>query len=214
MFNVYDPKSVMRGSVPVQRLPRDEEVKLLRGLANPSDPNVPAETRAAAQKALLKLSKESREYQRNIRMAFLLLRLLRREDRESRSTENQEAARLLEKDMEAAHDVHQFGPPPVQDWEVYVCQLPSHIHRTRHIVGRVGRYREVIVTSALISINTDTGEAETETGEIYVFGGQVQGSPVCDSVFASWRDKEGATAIERITMEVRDSLLSKREHKE
>lgn len=213
MFNVYDPKSVKPGSVPTQVLPRDEELKLLRGLANPNDPNVPHGTREAAQKALLKLSKESRVYHSRIRFSFMFLRLLRNEDRVNRSTENQETAELLEKDMEAAHDRYHFGPPHIQDWDVYVCKLPDQIHKTRHIVGRIGRYREVIVTSALLSINTGTGEAETEPGETYYFGNQVQGSPVCDSVFASWRDKQGATDVECITMKVRDALLSRRESK-
>lgn len=59
MFNVYDPKTIKRGSVPVQVLPRDKELELLRGLANPDDPNVPEGTRAAAVAALAKLAAET-----------------------------------------------------------------------------------------------------------------------------------------------------------
>lgn len=59
MFNVFDPKSIKRGSVPVQALPRENELELLRGLANPADPNVPEGTRAAAVAALAKLAEET-----------------------------------------------------------------------------------------------------------------------------------------------------------
>lgn len=58
MFNVFDPKSIKRGSVPVQQLPRDKELELLRGLANPNDPNVTPEMREAAVAALAKLEQE------------------------------------------------------------------------------------------------------------------------------------------------------------
>jgi len=58
MFNVYDPKLITRGSVPTQVLPREQELELLRGLANPDDKNVPEEMRAAAVTALAKLEQE------------------------------------------------------------------------------------------------------------------------------------------------------------
>jgi hypothetical protein len=220
MFNVYDPKTIVRGSVPVLKLPREQELILLRSLANPADPNVPERTRKWATKALFKLqdkpTKASREYHSHINFAFLLLRLLRSEDRKSLSTENSETARLLEEDMTAAHDTYYFGPPQVhkillQSWDVYVCQLPSHVHRTRHLVGKINHYGEIVVTTALISINSVTREAESETGEIYVFGGQVQGSPGVDTKWSWWRDKHGATEVKCITQEVKDALLSNRE---
>jgi hypothetical protein len=220
MFNVFDPKTIQRGSVPVQKLPRVQELILLRSLANPADPNVPEETREWATKALFKLqdkpTKASRDYQSHINIAFLLLRLLRSEDRESRTTENSDTARLLEEDMTAAHDTYYFGPPQVhrillQSWDVYVCKLPNQPFRTRHIVGKINHYGEIVVTSALISINSVTREAESETGEIYVFGGQVQGSPGVDTKWSWWRDKQGATEVKCITPEVKDALLSNRE---
>jgi hypothetical protein len=222
MFNVFDPKTIVRGSVPIQKLPREQELILLRSLANPADPNVPEKTRDWATKALFKLqdrpSKESRTYHEHISTAFMLLRLLRSEDRKSGSTENSETARLLEEDMTAAHDTYYFGPPQVhkillQSWDVYVCKLPNQLFRTRHIVGKINHYGEIVVTSALISINSVTREAESETGEIYVFGGQVQGSPGVDTKWSWWCDKQGATEVECITAEIKDALLSMRERK-
>lgn len=59
MFNVFDPKRILRGSVPVQKLSRARELELLRGLANPDDPNVAPEMREAAVIALAKLEQET-----------------------------------------------------------------------------------------------------------------------------------------------------------
>ena len=100
----------------------------------------------------------------------------------------------------------------MQSWDAYECQLPGLPRRTRHIVGKINHAGEIVVSAALISITPQTREAESETGAVYVFGGQVQGSPGVDTKFAWWRDKNGATDVECVTMEVRDALLSKREH--
>jgi hypothetical protein len=162
MFNVFDPKSIKRGSVPVQKLPRDEELKLLRALSNPNDHNVPEATRAFAVAALAKLAEET---------------------------------------------IH------MQSWDVYEVTLPGRTERTKHLVGKINHHGEIVATSALVSINTATREAITETDQIYVFGGQVQGSPGVDTKFAWWRDKQGATEVECITAEVRDALLSKKEQR-
>jgi hypothetical protein len=167
MFNVYDPKTIKRGSVPVQVLPREQELELLRGLANPNDPNVPAEIRAAAIVALAKLEQEMTEEKKIF----------------------------------------------IQDWDVYVCKLPYQILRTRHIAGRVGWRQDFVVTPALISINSETREAEDETGAIYVFGEHVQGGPGVDTKWSWWRDKQGASDVEFITAEIKNALLSKRERK-
>ena len=167
MFNVFDPKTIRRGSVPVQVLPRDEELTLLRGLANPNDPQVSPEKREAAVVALAKLEQEMASEQKTF----------------------------------------------VQSWEIYECQLPGHPRRTRHVVGKVNFAGEVAVSPALISINSSSREAEDETGSVWVFGGQVQGSPGVDTKWAWWRDKNGATDVKCVTQEVRDSLLSKWEKK-
>lgn len=167
MFNVFDPKEVKRGKVPTQVLPREKELELLRGLANPDDPNVTAEMREAAVVALAKLEQEMADE----RKIF------------------------------------------VQSWDVYELTLPGRAERTRHIVGKINHAGEIKVSVALISINSETREAQDETGAVYVFGNQVQGSPGVDTKWAWWRDKHGATDVECLTMEVRDSLLSKREQK-
>lgn len=98
----------------------------------------------------------------------------------------------------------------LQDWDVYECQLPGRTERTRHIAGRVGWKQEFVVTPAITAINSETREAVAETGAIYVLGGHVQGGPGVDTKWAWWRDKQRATDVLRITMEVRDALLSKR----
>lgn len=66
MFNVFDPKTIRRGSVPVQEMPREQALELLRGLANPDDKNVTPEMRKAATAALKKLEQEiANEQSRN-----------------------------------------------------------------------------------------------------------------------------------------------------
>lgn len=167
MFNVYDPKTIQRGSVPEQEMPREQELELLRGLANPTDTNVPPELREAAVAALAKLEKEMADE----RKIF------------------------------------------VQSWDIYECQLPDRSVRTRHVVGKVNFAGEVVVSEALLSLNPETREAKDEAGALYVLGQQVQGSIGVDTKFTWWRDKEGATEVKCITMDVRDSLLSNREQK-
>ena len=101
----------------------------------------------------------------------------------------------------------------MQSWDVYECQLSSRTERTRHAVGKINFAGEAVISAALISINSETREAKDETGAIYILGGQVQGSPGVDTKFSWWRDKQSATEVTRITIEIRDALLPKRERK-
>jgi hypothetical protein len=161
MFNVFDPKKVKRGKVPTQVLPPDEEIELLRGLADPFDKNVSPEMHLAAVEKLAQLG-----------------------------------SGLV-----------------VNDWEVYVVQLPGLTHWTRHLVGRVGFSRNVLISPAILSINSKTEQFVTETGATFIVGPHMQGSPGCDSVWNDWKCKNGAVEHERITVEVRDALLSNRKRK-
>lgn len=161
MFNVYDPKTIVRGEVPTQVLPREKELELLRGLTNPNDHNVPEKTRAFAVTALSKLAEET---------------------------------------------IH------MQSWDVYEVTLPGRPERTRHLVGKINHAGEILVTSTLVAILPATREAITEADEIYVFGGQVQGSPGVDTKFAWWCGKNGATDVVCVTTVIRD-LLPKQERK-
>lgn len=121
------------------------------------------------------------------------------------TTVQQKAIRRMQRDLlsKTVHDV--------QDWDVYECQLPGREGRTRHIVGGVDHRNTMRVSPAIVSIDSTLREATAETGEQFHFGARVQGGVEVDTYFAWWRDKQGATDVVRVTMEVRDSLLSIRE---
>ncbi len=101
----------------------------------------------------------------------------------------------------------------IQHWDVYECQLPGRAKRTRHVVGRVGRNQDFVVTLAITHVHRATREVTTETGATYVFGGYVQGGVEVDTYFAWWRDKQCATDVVRVTSNVKASMLSKKEQK-